>query len=228
MEEYKSMDSSLGRHAMALAREEWGKPQPLDHAFGPLMSDDARCCTTVGEWYVVSIEHQQGALAKAEIASRGMVAYLPMIPRSERHGRGGHRLVWRPLFGLYMFVRCVRSQWGLATAARGVRRFLGRNGQPEPIEDHGIEVIRVVEAEKHEEAQRLITLEEAAAKARAGGRSGIVWHFAEGDRVRIKNGPFASFYADLTAAVDVHDRIRAVMDIFGTQSLVELSAFDVE
>ncbi len=228
MDEFKSIDINAGRDALALAQQEWGQPQPIDQALSTLVRDDPLAFVAAWHWYVVSIEHQQGLLAKAEIEARGLDAYLPMVPKTEYHGRGGQRTVWRPLFGLYMFVRCAPTQWGLASAARGVRRFLGRNGSPEPIEDRHIEVIRLVEAEKQEYAQQIAAMEEAAAKARAGGRSGIVWKFAEGDRIRIKNGPFAGFYAKLTSAVDTHDRIRALIGLFGGQSLTELSAFDVE
>jgi transcription antitermination factor NusG len=77
-------------------------------------------------------------------------------------------------------------------------------------------------------ASRRVLCEEAAAVAMAGGKSGIVWHFSEGDRVRIKNGPFAAFYAELQSAVDPHDRIKAFLSLFGRVSLVELSAFDIE
>lgn len=228
MEEYKSMDAGLGRHAMDLAREEWGKPQPIDYALSALVSENTRSCTTVGEWYVVSIEHQQGQLAKGEVAGRGMVPYLPMIPQRERHGRGSERTVWRPMLGLYMFVKCVPKQWDLVRSARGVRRFLGNDGIPQWFSQDRIEVIRLVEAEKAEMEGKRAAMEEAAARAKASGRSGIIWHFTAGDRVRIKNGPFAGFYADLTAAVDSHDRIRALVSLFGAKPIVELSAFDIE
>ncbi len=228
MTEYQSMPANLGRHALELAQQEWGKPQPLNQAFSELVSDESKICSTTGQWYVVSIEHQQGNLAKGEIAARGMVPYLPMVPQSERHGRGMDRVMWRPMLGLYMFVQCMAAQWPMVMAARGVRRFIGRNGRPEPIDEQSIEVVRLVEAERTEAERQRVELEVAKAKARANGRSGIIWQFAEGDRVRIKNGPFAGFYADLTAAVDVHDRIRAFVSLFGAKPIVELSAFDIE
>lgn len=226
MDQYKSINVATGRHAMELAREEWGNLS-LNPAFGELMSESDRTCQVAGEWYVVSIEHQQEDLARSEVACRGMVPYLPLIPKRERHGRGSQRTVWRPLLGLYMFVKCLPRQWNLVTSARGVRRFLGMDSCPMAIDEYRIEVIRLVEAEKAEEEGARLTQEEDIAKARAGGRSGIVWNFSEGDRVRIKNGPFAGFYADLTTAVDVHDRIRVLVNCFGRRSLVELSAFEI-
>lgn len=227
MEQYKSIDIIKGRHAVALATQEWGGLQSLRPAFDGLVSDPDRSCKVAGQWYVVSIEHQQEQLARHEVAARGLVAYLPQIAKHERHGRGRQRTVWRPLFGLYMFVKCEPRHWGLVTSARGVRRFLGQDSRPEAVDDNRMEVIRLVEAEKAEDERARAERESALAKAKAGGRSGITWHFAEGDRVRIKNGPFAGFYADLTMAVDSHDRIRVLVNCFGRRSLVELSAFEI-
>ncbi len=227
MDQYKSINIDAGRRAMALAHEKWGRQQPLNQAFADLVSDPNRQCNTVGQWYVVSIEHQQANLAKGEVAGRGMVAYLPLVPQRERHGRGSWRTVWRPMMGLYMFVRCAPPQWGLVTSSRGVRRFLGNDGIPQWFGNDRLEVIRLIEAEKAEEERERAARETAVAKAKAGGRSGIVWHFGEGDCVRIKNGPFTGFYADLTAAVDVHDRIKVLVNCFGRRSLVELSAFEI-
>lgn len=226
MDEYKSIDIELGRHAVALARQEWGSLR-LNPDFAALAHEPDRTCQAAGDWYVVSIEHQQEDLAKREVAARGMVPYLPMCPKRERHGRGARRTVWRPLLGLYMFVKCLPQQFGNVTSARGVHRFLGMDSRPMAIDEYRIEVIQLVEAEKAEGERKRAAEEDAAAKARAGGRSGIVWDYAEGERVRIRTGAFAGFYADLTAAVDVHDRIRVLVNCFGRRSLVELSAFEI-
>jgi transcription antitermination factor NusG len=70
--------------------------------------------------------------------------------------------------------------------------------------------------------------EEAEKIAKAGGRSGIIWHFTAGDVVKIKNGPLAGFYAKLIEAVDPLDRIRAVIELFGGPTVSRLSAHDLE
>lgn len=227
-EEYKSINIELGRHALDLARQEWGGLQSIEWPLRTLVDQPGQSCEVAGNWYVVVVEYQQERLAKSEIALRGMIPYFPLSPRRERHGRGATRTAWRPMLGPYAFVRCLPRQWSLVSASRGVRRFLGQEGVPQSVEPHCLEVIRLIEAEDAETERHRGLMEAAAVAARAKGRSGIVWDYSEGERVRIKNGPFAGFYAHLRAAVDVHDRIRAVMDIFGTESAVELSAFDVE
>jgi len=224
-----SIDLKLGRHAVALANQEWGGLKPLGPAFESMMDQQPEpMCRVDGNWYVVSVEMRQFDRMKHEVAIRGPVPYLPMEPRRERHGRGRMRTVYRPLLGPYMLVRCLPYEWSGIMAARGVRRFLGSNGEPVAIGNAEVEVIRLFEAEKEEEERQRSVMDDVAARAREGGRSGIIWHFSEGDRVRIKNGPFAGFYAALEAAVDVHDRVRALIDIFGRESPTELSAFDIE
>lgn len=187
-------------------------------------------CVVAGSWYAVCLEPHEGKLAKEEISKHGLIPYLPMAPIRERHGRGMERTVWRPMFGPYLFVKCdpTPQHWRLIMSARGVHRMLGLGGSPLSIGDSEMEVIRLCEAEYAEgETQREVQ-EEAARIAKAGGRSGIVWHFSAGEKVKIKNGPFAAFYADLETAVDPHDRIKALVSLFGRQSSVELSAFDIE
>lgn len=187
-------------------------------------------CIVAGQWYVVNTEPRHEVLARGEIANAGLVAYVPTIFRSEHHGRGQKRSVERPMFPSYLFVKCEANadHWGFVTAARGVHRLLGCGGRPLAVDFGAIEVIRLYEAEELERERVRIRRDEASQKARLGGKSGIVWDFTADERVRIKEGPFRGFNALLEAAVDSHDRIRAVLSLFGRQSVVQLSAFDIE
>ncbi len=184
---------------------------------------------TIGNWYAASFELHHHKLAIGEIAARGLVPYLPIEPRRERGGHGRIRTVWRPMFGLYFFIRCLPTECGVAARLRGVRRLLTDvDRRPVCIDDGQIEVIRLIETEKAEAEGVRQHRAAAEALAKAGGRSGIIWDFAEGERVRIKNGPFARFYAELRTAVDVHDRLMAEVVMFGRKTVTELSAFEVE
>lgn len=185
-------------------------------------------CSVMGSWYVVNFEPKQGKRAKTELAEAGLVPYLPLTYGPERHGRGAVRSGAHPMFGCYMFVRCEPKQWGLVKTARGVRRLLGRDESYLSVKDGEIEAIRLRESLSFEDEARRVGFEEARRLANEKGKSGIVWHFSPGDQVRIKNGPFAGFYAQLESAVDSHDRIRAVLSLFGRANVTELSAFDIE
>jgi transcription antitermination factor NusG len=227
-----SIDIQQGRHAMQLAREEWGdRPlRPIGPQIAELVELERQQCTVIGEWFAISVEVRQEQLAKGELAKCGFIPYLPVVWRKERHGRGAMRNVRRSMFVNYMFVKCepVAEHWQKVATTRGVRRILGQDRRPKAIEEGKMEVIRFVEADSLK-AELDRAIEEASAEiAKAGGKSGIVWHFTAGDRVRIKNGPFAGFYAELQTAVDSRDRIRADISLLGGNPLVELSAFDIE
>jgi transcriptional antiterminator NusG len=186
-------------------------------------------CLVSGQWFVVATEFRQEKLAIEEIGHAGLVVYAPQIARSERHGRGNMRTILRYVFPSYLLVKCdpQPDHWKLITKARGVHRLLGCDS-PKPIHEGEIEVIRLYEAEQAERQRDRERCEETAKRAREGGKSGLVWHFEPGERVRIKNGPFAAFYAQLESAVDDRDRISALVDLFGRRSTIELSAFDIE
>lgn len=220
-----SINITAGRQAVALAKQEWG-PSALEPYLSALVAVPDRVCTVIGKWFAISVEPRQHGLAKGEIAERGLVPYLPMIPMREHHGRGKARTSYRPMFGPYMFVKCALTveNCALVRATRGVKRLF----DAEAIDEQRIEIIRLIAADKQSWEDHRAAIEHAAHTAREKGRSGIVWHFSEGDRVKIKHGPFASFYARLESAVDEHDRIKALISILGGPSRVTLSAFDLE
>jgi transcription termination/antitermination protein NusG len=213
------MKKELVEHAMDLARQEWGADalKPIGPQLQELVEHDRKACIVEGEWYVVIVEPGQHKLARKEIAARGLIPYAPTVTVMERHGRGSTRTVDRPMFGPYMFANCppLVDCWTLLVGARGVKRLLGNDGKPLPVDPYRMEIVRAVEATKRDEVA-----------ARSHG--GIIWHFNPGDQVRIKNGPFAAFYAELESAVDTNGRIKALVSIFGRQSRTELSIFDIE
>jgi transcription antitermination factor NusG len=236
-------DNRDGLKGRTIPREEWPERylKPLFPSLTSMVRDPDAMCLASGNWYTVCAEPRHETLAKSELAECGLLPYLPMEPRLERHGRGRFRSVARPMIPGYLFVKCLPTAEHLhkVTAARGVRKLVTFNGSAPAVPEGAIEVVRLVEAMMMEnEAARIerelenIRRKEAveAAKLRVarGERSGIVWYFSPGDRARIKTGPFAGFCAELESTVDPHDRIRAVVSLFGRASTIDISAFDIE
>lgn len=186
-------------------------------------------CVISGLWFAVATEPRQEELAKGEIGSAGLVVYWPKLPREERHGRGRMRHVFRSMFPSIIFVKCEPhpDHWGHVRGCRGVHRLLG-HCSPLAIPEGALEVVRLREFEEAQKEAERAHREEVAKIARDKGKSGIIWDFAPEEVVRIKHGPFAGFNAQLEDAVDDHDRIKALVSLFGRQSAIELSAFDID
>jgi len=226
----------MKRHALRLAKQEWGgtikgmKLQPLAPSMFEPVRDDESVSTVEGAWFAVATEPQEERHVSMGLCAIG-VPYLPVEPKWENHGRGQQRVVYRPFITGYLFLKCVltNENWHAIMATRGVRRMLSDvNSKPLCIRDREMDAIRAAEGHFFWEEQERKKRAEAEAIAKAGGRSGIVWHFSKGDVVKISKGPLAGFYAELTEAVDPHDRIRAVVKLFASSRVASLSAFDLE
>lgn len=212
------LDRTAKREALKLLQGEMGgrivgnKLLPLERQLGSLVRQEAVSCDVGGSWFAVEAEPKQANLAVQSIAGVGLVAYLPKVCATYMV-RGRKRDVERAMFGPYFFTRCRAhpDDWHKITAARGVRRLLG-NGHPHEIPEGAIEVVRFQEADK----------------ATLLGRTKFVHHFSPGDVVRITDGPFASFYAQLESAVDERGRIKALVDIFGRKSPCEFEATQLQ
>lgn len=231
------VNRDLKRHALKLAKTEWGgkiigsQLRPLGPSMSDLVRDDDAVSTVEGLWFAVATEPREEEHVSHGLAAAGMLPYLPLQAKEERHGRGTTRTVYRPFIVGYLFVKCYLTDvaWHTINTTRGVRRMLcDVNGKAQDIRDREMDVIRAAEAHFAWEAAERLRKIEAEKVAKAGGRSGIVWHFSTGDIIKIKNGPLAGFYAELIEAVDPHDRIRAIVKLFGTTSRARLSAFDLE
>lgn len=235
--ENDALPISAAREALATAQAEWGgevvggKLRPLAASLCDLVQDTDVVSTVEGDWFAIATESREEPLVAKGLMAAGVLPYLPTEAREERHGRGKTRIVHRPFIIGYVFGKCFLTSaiWHKIMATRGVRRMLSDvSGKPLHIGSAEMNVIRAAEAARaqwEDERQAKIKAEEIA---KSGGRSGIVWHFTAGDIVKIKNGPLAAFYAELTAAVDPHDRIKAIVSLFGRASTIEMSAHDIE
>jgi transcription antitermination factor NusG len=171
-------------------------------------------------WFVAQTDPRQEVTAFRSIDDAGIIAYLPMMHAPEPHGRNGSRFATRPIFPGYLFTRCLPTDlaWNTVARAKGVHHILGG---PTPVDDQAIEVVQCFEAENLERHTKVL-------RSKSKGYSGMEWRFAPGQRVLIRSGPFAGFYADLQQSVDKQDRVLALISLFNAKSRVELSAFDLE
>lgn len=122
-------------------------PISMPHAMSPDAFAPARECDT--GWYAASTHSNFEKRVAADLASKGVSAYLPVFHEVHRW-KDRYKKVDLPLFPGYVFVRISDSDASQVTVRRtqGVVRILGCAGRIERIPDLEIESVqRLISAE---------------------------------------------------------------------------------
>lgn len=141
----------LGRHAVALAMQEWG-PQAL-HPIGPHLSALRPLepeCDVHRRWHVVQTEPQQEKNVGERLREECKLdAFCPTEPRMVRVNPVKHRMTFRPMLPGYVFAGFDPwwDRWQVIPRLRGVLRLLMIEQRPVPIPDPIIDHIRNREIE---------------------------------------------------------------------------------
>lgn len=185
-----------------------------DHLSGVVDDEVGPYCSIGGHWYVLQADARQDRTAVETVAKAGFPVYRPIVIK-DHIWRGRKVRDERSMFGMYFFVRCLLTEanYHKVRLARGVRRFLDMgDGRPLAVPNWAMDIVRLKESECGTPV----------------GKGRFLYHFSPGDQVRIKNGPFASFFAKLETAVDEHGRIKALVEIFSRPTPIEFDADQLE
>nr|WP_231126319.1 transcription termination/antitermination protein NusG [Motilibacter aurantiacus] len=174
-----------------------------------------------GDWYVVhsyaGYENRVKSNLEQRISSLNMEDFIFQIevPMEEvtEIKNGQRKQVRRNKFPGYVLVRMdlTDESWGAVRNTPGVTGFVGHTHSPTPLSLD--EVGRMI-APKPEE-KRPGTSGAAAPEVK-------VVDFSVGDSVMVNEGPFATLHATITE-IDVDARkVRALVEIFGRETPVEL------
>lgn len=152
-------------------------------------------------WFVVLVEPQQELPAVWRLHEHGLELFTPVIRKRVKTGRIGKkgekvtRIVARPMFPGYGFIRGGGWNFEDILAVRGVRDFLKQrkpgyvDPQPVVLPDVAVKAVFTRQIEQQHEWIR-----------ESGGRQGAAWK--RGDSVRIDEG---SVYSGLIATIDKVD-----------------------
>lgn len=154
-------------------------------------------------WFIILAEPNREGRAAEGLRERGIDAYAPrMLKRLVRRGRKVE--VERPLFPGYIFAKMVEGVNDFSVPKRviGVRDYLRFEGVPCAIQDGAILAIRRREELEYERAQRAI--------------SGV-HNFTKGEPVRVAEGPFSGFAAEVYS-LDPKGAITALVNLFGRKT----------
>ncbi len=188
-----------------------------------------------GDWYVVhtysGMENRVKANLENRIHSLNMEDYIHeiVVPSEEvaEIRNGQRKMVKRTRYAGYVLVRMdmTDESWAAVRHTPSVTGFVGHSHQPVPL---------TLDEVENWLAPSVIVEAEAAATA-AGGRpsSGAkkpveVADFSVSDSVMVVDGPFATLHATITEINAESQRVKALVEIFGRETPVELSFSQIQ
>ncbi len=187
-----------------------------------------------GDWFVVhtysGMENRVKANLENRITSLNMEDYIHevVVPTEEvaEIRNGQRKLVKRTVLPGYVLVRMdlTDESWAAVRHTPSVTGFVGHSHQPVPL---GLD-----EVEKMLAPTVVVQADAASAPARkassASGRAIEVVDFGAGDSVMVVDGPFATLHATITELNAESQRVKALVEIFGRETPVELSFSQIQ
>jgi transcriptional antiterminator NusG len=189
----------------------------------------------IGDWFVVhtysGMENRVKANLENRIGSLNMEDYIHevIVPTEEvaEIKNGQRKLVRRTVLPGYVLVRMdlTDESWAAVRHTPSVTGFVGHSHQPVPLSLDEVESMLAPAVQAEAEA-------EAAAAPGGGGavpRKKIeVADFDVSDSVMVVDGPFATLHATITEINAESQRVKALVEIFGRETPVELSFSQIQ
>jgi transcription termination/antitermination protein NusG len=188
----------------------------------------------VGDWFVVhtysGMENRVKANLENRITSLNMEDYIHevIVPTEEvaEIKNGQRKLVKRTVLPGYVLVRMdlTDESWAAVRHTPSVTGFVGHSHQPVPLSLDEVESML---------APAVVAEAEAAAPEQSGGGAAPrkkveVADFDVSDSVMVVDGPFATLHATITEINAESQRVKALVEIFGRETPVELSFSQIQ
>jgi transcriptional antiterminator NusG len=214
----------------AVAEAEPAEPgDPLEELRSTLRSQ-------IGDWYVVhtysGMENRVKGNLENRITSLNMEDYIfeIIVPTEEvaEIKNGQRRMVKRTVLPGYVLVRMdlTDESWSTVRHTPSVTGFVGHSQKPVPLSLEEVEKML---------APAVVAAAEAAAAETGGATTKTpakkkveVADFGVGDSVMVVDGPFATLHATITEINADAQRIKALVEIFGRETPVELSFSQIQ
>jgi transcriptional antiterminator NusG len=199
----------------------------------PLEEFRQRLRSQIGDWYVVhtysGMEKRVKANLENRVTSLNMEDFIHevVVPTEEvaEIKSGQRKMVRRTVLPGYVLVRMdlTDESWAAVRHTPSVTGFVGHAHQPVPLSLEEVENMLApaiqadieVPAEAAEEQQQKTTKIEFT-------------DFGVGDSVMVVDGPFATLHATITEINIDAQRVKALVEIFGRETPVELSFTQIQ
>jgi transcription termination/antitermination protein NusG len=215
---------------VAVAAAEPDEPgDPLEELRSTLRSQ-------IGDWYVVhtysGMENRVKGNLENRITSLNMEDYIfeIIVPTEEvaEIKNGQRRMVKRTVLPGYVLVRMdlTDESWSTVRHTPSVTGFVGHSQKPVPL---SLEEVEKMLAPAVVAAAEAAAAETGGATAKTPAKKKVeVADFGVGDSVMVVDGPFATLHATITEINADAQRIKALVEIFGRETPVELSFSQIQ
>jgi transcriptional antiterminator NusG len=188
-----------------------------------------------GDWYVIHTYSGMEKRVKANLENRIQslnaedYIFAVEVPTEEvaEIKNGQRKMVKRTVLPGYVLVRMdlTDESWGVVRHTPSVTGFVGNAHQPVPLSLAEVEqmLAPAVEAAAEAAAPEAGTPEQRAKTPKVEFTDFIV-----GDSVMVVDGPFATLHATITEINVDSQRVKALVEIFGRETPVELSFTQIQ
>ncbi|MGL5823655.1 MAG: transcription termination/antitermination protein NusG [Nocardioides sp.] len=191
-----------------------------------------------GDWFVVhtysGMENRVKANLENRIHSLNMEDYIHeiVVPTEEvaEIKNGQRKLVRRTVLPGYVLVRMdlTDESWSAVRHTPSVTGFVGHSHQPVPLSMAEVESMLAPGVVAAAEAEAVAAGKPASTKAGGPKKTVNMTDFVVADSVMVVDGPFATLHATITEINLEAQRVKALVEIFGRETPVELSFSQIE
>ncbi|WP_424922785.1 transcription termination/antitermination protein NusG [Aeromicrobium phragmitis] len=201
----------------------------------PLEEFRERLRNQIGDWYVIhtysGMENRVKQNLENRITSLNAEDYIHeiVVPTEEvaEIKNGQRKLVKRTVLPGYVLVRMdlTDESWGVVRHTPSVTGFVGNAHQPVPLSLAEVEQMLAPAVEAEAAAP---SATEASDTQQAKAPKVEFSDFSVGDSVMVVDGPFATLHATITEINVDAQRVKALVEIFGRETPVELSFTQIQ
>jgi transcription termination/antitermination protein NusG len=207
-------------------------------AFDPLEAFRNELWAKPGDWFVVhtysGMENRVKSNLENRIISLNMEDYIHeiVVPTEEvaEIKNGQRKMVKRTVLPGYVLVRMdlTDESWAAVRHTPSVTGFVGHSHQPVPLSMSEVENMLGPAVVARAEAEAVAAGTAAPGTSAASKKPVEVADFDVQDSVMVVDGPFATLHATITEINPESQRVKALVEIFGRETPVELSFSQIQ
>lgn len=209
-----------------------------DDADDPLEAFRRELWAKPGDWFVVhtysGMENRVKSNLENRIISLNMEDYIHeiVVPTEEvaEIKNGQRKMVKRTVLPGYVLVRMdlTDESWAAVRHTPSVTGFVGHSHQPVPLSMSEVESMLAPAVVARAEAEAAAAGTPTPGSATTAKKPVEVADFAVSDSVMVVDGPFATLHATITEINAESQRVKALVEIFGRETPVELSFSQIQ